>query len=100
MSSETRSDTQFETQSVTLHLLYFARLREDLGCAEEHFAPAPSVRTVQALRDVLMARGEAWARALDGARAVRVAVNQTMARGDTPIKPGDEVAFFPPVTGG
>jgi molybdopterin synthase sulfur carrier subunit len=96
MSSETRP----ETQSETLHLLYFARLREDLGCAEENFAPAPSVQTVQALRDVLVARGEAWAKALDGARAVRVAVNQTMARADTPIKAGDEVAFFPPVTGG
>ena len=96
MSSEIRS----ETQSETLHLLYFARLREDLGCAEETFVLSPSLQTVQALRDVLVARGEAWAKALDGARAVRVAVNQTMARADTPIKPGDEVAFFPPVTGG
>ena len=57
-------------------------------------------RTVQALREALIARGAAWAKALDGARAVRVAVNQTMARADTPIKAGDEVAFFPPVTGG
>jgi len=96
MSSEIRS----ETQSETLHLLYFARLREDLGCAEETFVLSPSLQTVQALRDVLIARGEAWAKALDGARAVRVAVNQTMARADTPIKAGDEVAFFPPVTGG
>ncbi len=94
------AEIQSESRPATLHLLYFARLREDLGCAEEHFAPGPSVQTVQALRDVLIARGEAWARALDGARAVRVAVNQTMARADTPIKAGDEVAFFPPVTGG
>ena len=96
MSSETRP----ETQSETLHLLYFARLREDLGCAEETFALSPSLQTVQALREALIARGAAWAKALDGARAVRVAVNQTMARADTPIKAGDEVAFFPPVTGG
>ena len=96
MSSETRP----ETQSETLHLLYFARLREDLGCAEETFVLSPSVQTVQTLREALIARGAAWAKALDGARAVRVAVNQTMARADTPIKPGDEVAFFPPVTGG
>ena len=96
MSSETRP----ETQSETLHLLYFARLREDLGCAEETFVLNPSLQTVQALREALIARGAAWAKALDGARAVRVAVNQTMARADTPIKAGDEVAFFPPVTGG
>lgn len=96
MSSETRP----ETQSETLHLLYFARLREDLGCAEETFVLSPSVQTVQTLREALIARGAAWAKALDGARAVRVAVNQTMARADTPIKAGDEVAFFPPVTGG
>jgi molybdopterin synthase sulfur carrier subunit len=96
MSSETRP----ETRSETLNLLYFARLREDLGCAEETFVLSPSVQTVQALREALIARGPAWARALDGTRAVRVAVNQTMARADTPIKAGDEVAFFPPVTGG
>jgi molybdopterin synthase sulfur carrier subunit len=96
MSSETRP----ETHSETLHLLYFARLREDLGCAEETFVLNPSLQTVQALREALIARGAAWAKALDGARAVRVAVNQTMARADTPIKAGDEVAFFPPVTGG
>ena len=96
MSSETRP----ETHSATLHLLYFARLREDLGCAEETFVLSPSVQTVQALREALIARGAAWAKALDGARAVRVAVNQTMARADTPIKAGDEVAFFPPVIGG
>ena len=75
MSSETRP----ETHSATLHLLYFARLREDLGCAEETFVLSPSVQTVQALREALIARGAAWAKALDGARAVRVAVNQTMA---------------------
>ena len=96
MSAELHS----EARSQTLQLLYFARLREDLGCAEETFVLSPSVQTVQAVRDALIARGASWAKALDGARAVRVAVNQTMARPETPVKAGDEVAFFPPVTGG
>ena len=48
----------------------------------------------------LRARGGAWASELAPGRAVRVAVNYDMARADTPVKPGDEVALFPPVTGG
>jgi len=48
----------------------------------------------------LMSRGGAWAHELDPARPVRAAVNQEMANPDTPVKEGDEVAFFPPVTGG
>jgi molybdopterin synthase sulfur carrier subunit len=47
-----------------------------------------------------MARGGAWHTALAQGRALRVAVNQEMAQPTTPVKPGDEVAFFPPVTGG
>jgi len=47
-----------------------------------------------------MARGGAWATALAQGKAVRVAVNQEMAEPSTPLKAGDEVAFFPPVTGG
>ena len=48
----------------------------------------------------LAARGGAWAHELTAGRAFRAAVNQSIASGDTPIKDGDEVAFFPPVTGG
>ena len=58
------------------------------------------VGTVAALRAHLMARGGAWQSALGEKRALRVAVNQDMAQADTPVKAGDEVAFFPPVTGG
>jgi len=56
--------------------------------------------TVAGLRTLLMARGGAWQTALAQGRALRVAVNQEMAQPATPVKPGDEVAFFPPVTGG
>ena len=81
-------------------VLYFARLREDLGCAEETIALPPGVDTVAGLRAHLMARGSAWQQGLAQGRALQVAVNQDMAQPGTPVKPGDEVAFFPPVTGG
>ena len=81
-------------------VLYFARLREDLGCAEEAIELPPGVNTVAGLRAHLMARGSAWRQGLAQGRALQVAVNQDMAQPGTPVKPGDEVAFFPPVTGG
>jgi len=83
-----------------LSVRYFARLREDLGRSAETLEPPAHVTDVAGLRNWLAARGEPWARALQGDRAVRVAVNLEMARDGTPLKPGDEVAFFPPVTGG
>ncbi len=84
----------------SLKLVFFARLREDLGTPAEELALPEGVGTVAALRAHLVARGGAWATALAQGRAVRVAVNQEMAQPVTPVKPGDEVAFFPPVTGG
>jgi len=83
-----------------LNILYLARLREDLGCSEEMLSPPHEVRNVADLRAHLIARGGAWAEALAAGRAVRVAVNQEMAASSTLLKAGDEVAFFPPVTGG
>jgi molybdopterin synthase sulfur carrier subunit len=56
--------------------------------------------TVEVLRDQLRSRGGPWDTELAPARAVRIAVNQDMATLQTVLKPGDEVAFFPPVTGG
>lgn len=81
-------------------ILYFARLREDLGQSAEDVALPEGVTTVAGLRAHLSARGDAWASALAAGKALRVAVNQDMADPATPIRPGDEVAFFPPVTGG
>ncbi|HEX8740436.1 MAG TPA: MoaD/ThiS family protein [Casimicrobiaceae bacterium] len=84
-----------------VRVVYLARLREVLDCASETLAvasdAAPSVADV--LR-ALRARGGAWARELGAGRAVRFAVNQRVARSDTSIGEGDEVAVFPPVTGG
>jgi molybdopterin synthase sulfur carrier subunit len=81
-------------------LLFFARLREDLGTSAEEMALPPGVTTVASLRAHLMARGGAWSSVLANGKALRVAVNQEMADPATPVKAGDEVAFFPPVTGG
>jgi molybdopterin synthase sulfur carrier subunit len=81
-----------------IRVLFFAHLREVLG-AGESLDLAQGVDTVAGLRDQLAARGEAWKK-LATTRNLRAAVNQTMVGFDTAIKDGDEVAFFPPVTGG
>lgn len=86
--------------SGNLKLVFFARLREDLGTNAEELALPQGVGTVAALRAHLASRGGSWAAALAQGKAIRVAVNQEMAQPTTPVKPGDEVAFFPPVTGG
>lgn len=83
-----------------IKLLFFARLREDLGTEAEEVQLPKEVNTVEALRQYLMARGETWKEVLAPHKSLRVAVNQEMAAADTPIRGGDEVAFFPPVTGG
>lgn len=77
---------------------YFASIREALGTGSE--ALDTSATTVGALREELMARSAAAAQALAQSKAVRMALNQDMCQGDAPLKAGDEVAFFPPVTGG
>lgn len=81
-------------------LVYLARLRETLGASTEKVELPGEVGTVAALLAWLRARGGIWAAELAPGRAVRVAVNYAMARADTPVKAGDEVALFPPVTGG
>ena len=80
-------------------ILYFAGIREKIGIAKESMQLPLDVNTVAALAVALRARGEKWAEAL-GAANLKVAVNQTMALPNTVVQDGDEVAFFPPVTGG
>lgn len=81
-------------------LLYFASLREQLGTAGEALELPVGVGTVAALRSHLRGRGGAWELALADSKLVRTAVNQDMAPPTATLKAGDEVAFFPPVTGG
>lgn len=85
---------------MSIRLLYFARVREEIGIRTELFEPRAPLIDVKSLREQLIARGAPWSTALAPGKAVRVSVNQDLARGDTPVKAGDEVAFFPPVTGG
>ena len=83
-----------------MKLLYFAWLRSRIGVAEEDVAPPAEVLTVGDLLAWLRQRSEGHGAALKDLAIVRVAVNQEFARADHPVKAGDEVALFPPVTGG
>ena len=83
-----------------VRVLYFASLREQVGRSKEEIELPGEGSTIGALRSQLQARGGAWATALAEGKLLRMAVNMDMAQGDAPIKAGDEVAFFPPVTGG
>lgn len=82
----------------TLTVRFFARLREELG-TEQLTLPADRVQTAGDLLASLANRGGPWAQ-LQGSQPVMIAINQAMAKPATPVKAGDEVAFFPPVTGG
>jgi molybdopterin synthase sulfur carrier subunit len=83
-----------------VRLLYFAWLRARIGQAEEDLALPPEVRDVRGLLDWLRRRGDGYAEALRDLSVIRVAVNQDYVGFDHPIREGDEVALFPPVTGG
>ncbi len=83
-----------------MKILYFAWLRTRVGAAEEEVSPPAGVRDVRGLLDWLKARSPGHAEALKDLAVVRVAVNQTYVQPDHPVKAGDEIAIFPPVTGG
>lgn len=83
-----------------LRLLYFARLRESVGCASEELELPEHIRTVAQLRVYLSERGGAWAEAFASMRSIRAAINQQMVNDQAPLQEGAEVALFPPVTGG
>jgi len=83
-----------------IRLLYFAWLRERIGLGEEEVALPPETATVAALVAWLRARGPGYEAAFGTTAPVRCAVNQNFAQPDAPVRPGDEIAFFPPVTGG
>jgi sulfur-carrier protein len=83
-----------------MRLLYFAWLRARIGTAEEELALPSQVRDVKSLLEWLKSRGPGYAEALKDLSHVRVAVNQDYVGPEHPIRDGDEVAIFPPVTGG
>lgn len=81
-----------------IHLKYFASIREALARGEESIQT--HAITIEALRAELIARGAPYDQALSLDKAIRVALNQELVSADVGIKEGDELAFFPPVTGG
>jgi molybdopterin synthase sulfur carrier subunit len=81
-------------------LLYFAWLRARIGCAEEEIDLPPGVKDVAGLLDWLRSRGSGYAEAVRDLSVVRVAVNQNYVGLEHPVREGDEIAVFPPVTGG
>jgi len=88
--------------TTTLHIVYLARLREAFGTTQERLALAGGAAptTVADIVALLRQRGGAYATELGAGRAVRAAVNHTMVTPDAVVRPGDELALFPPVTGG
>ena len=83
-----------------MKILYFAWVREKTGIGEETIEIPKEIRTARDLVRWLKDRGEGFASAFGDDRLVRVAVNQEYATLDEPVSSNDEVAFFPPVTGG
>ena len=83
-----------------MKIMYFAWMREHTDCTEEHLAKPDAVNTVADLVAHLQQKSAGHAKALSNMEVVRVAVNLTYCDLDTPLTDHDEVAFFPPVTGG
>ena len=83
-----------------MKILYFAWLRSRIGTGEETVALPADVRDVRGLIDWLKTRSPGHAEALKDPSVVRVAVNQTYVQPDHKVKADDEIAIFPPVTGG
>jgi sulfur-carrier protein len=83
-----------------IKILYFARIKEALGLGHESVVLPTEVSDVTSLTSWLRQRGERWQSELAPGKALRVAVNQAMVGMDAAIKDGDEIAYFPPVTGG
>lgn len=83
-----------------INLLYFAWVRERVGIANEEIAMPSDVSTVAELVAWQKERGDGYAEAFADGDVVRVAVNQEHVEMGHPIQNGDEIAFFPPVTGG
>ena len=83
-----------------INVLYFASLKESVGTAAETIELEAGISDIQSLRRWISQRGEPWASSLGEQRRLMASVNQEMARPETTVEDGDEVAFFPPVTGG
>ncbi len=82
-----------------IKILYFASLRERIDTDAEQME-LPAMATIDGIMEILRARDDAWADAFSDNNQILAAINQEMANTKESIKDGDEIAFFPPVTGG
>ena len=85
---------------MNIKILYFARIKEAVNYSAEDIDLPDDVKTVTALKNFLSQRGEIWANLFNGKQVIRAAINHTLVDDLAAINAGDEVAFFPPVTGG
>ncbi|KQN27242.1 MULTISPECIES: molybdopterin converting factor subunit 1 [unclassified Sphingomonas] len=85
---------------MTIRMVYFAWVRERIGTGEESVAPPASVVTVADLVGWLAETSEPHAHAFEDRARLRAAVDQEFVSLDTPIGRAQEIAIFPPVTGG
>ncbi len=83
-----------------INIKYFARLSEALNVKSEEVEFSEEINTVESLIQTLVGRGEPWISEFSIENKVLVAVNQELSDRQATLKRGDEVAFFPPVTGG
>jgi sulfur-carrier protein len=83
-----------------MKILYFAWIRERVGKSEEEIQPPASVTTVGELMEWLKGRGEEYAHAFDNPKIVRTAIDKLHVQTATRISGAQEIAFFPPMTGG
>ena len=85
---------------MNINILYFARIKEAVNYSSENIDLPIDIKTVTALKNYLALRGENWANLFNGKQVVRAAINHALVDDLAAISAGDEVAFFPPVTGG
>jgi molybdopterin synthase sulfur carrier subunit len=85
---------------MNINILYFARIKESVNYSSENIDLPNDVATVTALKNYLALRGENWANLFNGKQVIRAAINHALVDDMATINAGDEVAFFPPVTGG
>lgn len=83
-----------------MDIKYFSWIREGIGTDEEQVQKSAGIVSVSDLLDHLSTLSDGHAQVLKERVFVRVAVNQTHANHDHPVTDTDEIAIFPPVTGG